>query len=70
MPVMHAAKDGKSLEPRPQPQLQSFDAAIATASILRTASDEPPITKASLGELDLIRIINDAKLRNDLNFDR
>ena len=70
MPVMHAAKDGKSLEPRPQPQLQSFDAAIATASILRTASDEPPITKASLGELDLIRIINDAKLRHDLNFDR
>ena len=31
---------------------------------------EPPITKASLSELDLVRIINDPKLRHDINFER
>ena len=31
---------------------------------------DPPITKASLSELELTRIINDAKLRHDLNFER
>lgn len=31
---------------------------------------EPPITKASLSELDLARIINDPKLRHDINFER
>ncbi|MCJ1403073.1 hypothetical protein MMC11_006296 [Xylographa trunciseda] len=35
----------------------------------RLASVEPPITKASLSELDLPRIINDSKLRHDLNFE-
>ena len=35
-----------------------------------TASCEPPITKVSLAELDLVRIINDPKLRHDLNFER
>ena len=37
---------------------------------LWAASTEPPITRSSLGELDLARIINDAKLRHDLNFER
>ena len=31
---------------------------------------EPPITKTSLSELDLVRIINDPKLRHDINFER
>ena len=31
---------------------------------------DPPVTKASLSELDLVRIINDSKLRHDLNFER
>ena len=31
---------------------------------------DPPVTKASLSELDLARIMNDPKLRHDLNFDR
>ena len=35
----------------------------------RMASIDPPITKCSLGELDLKRIINDPKLRHDLNFE-
>lgn len=34
------------------------------------ASTDPPVTKASLSELDLVRIVNDAKLRHDVNFDR
>ncbi|MCJ1468640.1 hypothetical protein MMC07_007269 [Pseudocyphellaria aurata] len=37
---------------------------------LWTASTDPPVTKASLSELDLKRIVNDAKLRHDVNFDR
>jgi len=36
----------------------------------RLASIDPPITKCSLGELDFKRIINDPKLRHDLNFER
>ncbi|MCJ1390105.1 hypothetical protein MMC18_002963 [Xylographa bjoerkii] len=39
------------------------------ADQFRLASIEPPITKASLSELDLKRIINDPKLRHDLNFE-
>lgn len=31
---------------------------------------EPPVTKASLAELDLVRIMDDPKLRHDLNFER
>ena len=39
------------------------------AGQIRLASVEPPITKATLSELDLRRIINDSKLRHDLNFE-
>ncbi|KAL8996418.1 MAG: hypothetical protein Q9169_004066 [Polycauliona sp. 2 TL-2023] len=36
---------------------------------LETASLEPPITKESLSELDLNRIVNDNRLRHDINFE-
>lgn len=36
----------------------------------RDASDQPPITPDSLAELDMPRIINNPKLRHDVNFDR
>ncbi|KAI4137591.1 MAG: hypothetical protein L6R39_007195 [Caloplaca ligustica] len=36
---------------------------------LWTAGLEPPVTKESLSELDLNRIISDARLRHDLNFE-
>ena len=42
----------------------------ANLTYLRSASLDPPVTKASLSELDLVRIINDPKLRHDLNFER
>lgn len=35
-----------------------------------TADKDPPITPASLAELDMPRIINNPKLRHDVNFDR
>ena len=35
-----------------------------------TTNIEPPITKSSLSELDLNRIIENPKLRHDLNFER
>lgn len=35
-----------------------------------TATEEPPITKKSLTELDISSIINNSKLRHDVNFDR
>lgn len=34
------------------------------------ASLQPPITPESLAELDMVRIINNPKLRHDVNFDR
>lgn len=34
-----------------------------------TASLDPPITKKSLSELELNKIVNDARLRHDLNFE-
>ncbi|GAB7361440.1 hypothetical protein MBLNU230_g1496t1 [Neophaeotheca triangularis] len=34
------------------------------------ASLEPPITTGSLGELDMQRIVNNPRLRHDINFDR
>ena len=37
---------------------------------LLTASIDPPVTKASLSELDITRILNDSRLRHDLNFER
>ncbi|KAL9039723.1 MAG: hypothetical protein Q9180_002359 [Flavoplaca navasiana] len=36
---------------------------------LKTASLEPPITKESLSELDLNRLVNDNRLRHDINFE-
>lgn len=35
-----------------------------------SAPKDPPVTKASLSELDLERISSDARLRHDVNFDR
>ena len=35
-----------------------------------SAEREPPVTKESLSELDLDRILNDSRLRHDMNFDR
>jgi hypothetical protein len=40
------------------------------AEAFREASDFPPITKQSLGELDIQHIINNIRLRHDVNFDR
>ena len=37
---------------------------------LWSASIDPPVTKTSLSELDLVRIVNDPRLRHDVNFDR
>ena len=37
---------------------------------LWSANLDPPITKASLSELELVRIINDPRLRHELNFER
>lgn len=41
----------------------------ADRDCLETASLEPPITKESLSELDLNRIVNDNRLRHDINFE-
>ena len=37
---------------------------------IQATNTEPPITKSSLAELDLNRIIENVKLRHDLNFER
>ena len=51
--------------------LQRLQIEPANLAYYRDANNlEPPVTKASLSELDLVRIINDPKLRHDLNFER
>lgn len=40
------------------------------AEAFRDASDSPPITKQSLGELDIQSVMTNIKLRHDVNFDR
>lgn len=40
------------------------------AEAFREGSDLPPITRQSLGELDIQNIITNIKLRHDVNFDR
>ena len=54
-----------STEDRSQINLQSID-----FTPLLTASIEPPVTKASLSELDITRILGDCRLRHDLYFER
>jgi len=40
------------------------------ANCFKTAGRQPPITKQSLGELDITTILLNSKLRHDVNFDR
>lgn len=51
-------------------ELDRLDISSMDLAFLWKASIDPPVTKASLSELDLARIVNDAKLRHDVNFDR
>ena len=51
-------------------ELARLDLSIETLRYLWSANVNPPVTKASLSELDLVRIVNDARLRHDVNFDR
>jgi len=43
---------------------------IKSRNCFFSAIDEPPITKLSLSELDIRPIVNNVKLRHDINFDR
>lgn len=52
------------------PELERLRIRPRDLRFLWTASNDPPVTMASLSELDLKRIVNDAKLRHDVNFDR
>ncbi|KAK3714218.1 Protein SOSEKI 1 [Vermiconidia calcicola] len=47
-----------------------FPHGMEVAEYFRDASLQPPITRESLQELDMPRIINNPKLRHDVNFDR
>lgn len=49
---------------------QSGPRGIEIYPAFRDASTQPPITPDSLAELDMPRIINNPKLRHDVNFDR
>ncbi len=39
-------------------------------AVMKSASLHPPVTKQSLSELDINRVISNIKLRHDVNFDR
>jgi hypothetical protein len=49
---------------------QSGPRGVEILPAFRNASEQPPITPDSLTELDMPRIINNPKLRHDVNFDR
>lgn len=49
---------------------EEMDSSGQHAWCFENADDHPPITPASLAELDMPRIINNPKLRHDVNFDR
>ncbi|GAM84266.1 hypothetical protein ANO11243_022600 [Dothideomycetidae sp. 11243] len=54
-------------------QVLEQEAGVAEADMVISyskASPVPPITAESLGELDIARIINNPKLRHDVNFDK
>lgn len=49
---------------------EEMEASGQHAWCFQSADDKPPITPESLAELDMPRIINNPKLRHDVNFDR
>lgn len=59
-----------SLEKYLREELARLELSTEALRYLWSASVDPPVTKASLSELDLVRIVNDARLRHDVNFDR
>lgn len=52
------------------PERQFTAEELRRLDILREASGDPPITEETLSELGLPRIVSDARLRHDINFDR
>ncbi|KAI4137909.1 MAG: hypothetical protein LQ341_004914 [Variospora aurantia] len=61
-PDLVAAYQTQSVPPSLEPRRDESDS-------IRIASLDPPVTKESLSELDLNRIISDARLRHDINFE-
>ncbi|KAI9828581.1 MAG: hypothetical protein M1819_006573 [Sarea resinae] len=52
----------------PNPSRYGLDTKLWDAYM--TAGAIPPVTRDSLSELDIVKIINNTKLRHDINFDR
>lgn len=78
-----SSEDASSRSQSPTPQEPQYESDIQTfmadwmdvdgediAQCFQGAPIEPPVTVDSLAELDLPRIINNPKLRHDVNFDR
>jgi hypothetical protein len=66
--LLSTARDGNTKE-KGSAGASPEGRAIAEAEKMRVSSFEPPVTKATLSELDVPRIINNPKLRHDINFD-
>jgi hypothetical protein len=67
----HKNKSVESFPPRHKQKYTSNPADNPTRSSSRERSlaVEPPVTKATLSELDVNKIVNNPKLRHDINFD-
>lgn len=66
----HSAQTIYSTEsPHGRPHLSHERRMTKEESHFCTASLDPPVTKNSLNELELNKIVNDARLRHDLNFE-
>ena len=67
----HKNKSVESFPPRHKQKYTSnpADNPARSSSRERSLAVEPPVTKATLSELDVNKIVNNPKLRHDINFD-
>jgi hypothetical protein len=67
----HKNKSVESFPPRHKQKYASnpADNPARSSSRERSLAVEPPVTKATLSELDVNKIVNNPKLRHDINFD-
>jgi hypothetical protein len=67
----HKKKSVGSFPPRNQQSypLNTADKPVRSSTREHSPAVEPPVTKATLSELDVNKIVNNPKLRHDINFD-
>jgi hypothetical protein len=76
-PLEYDLNKSRSIVANPSPRYPSYDAngtpapekGITSKAKAQTPLLEPPVTKGTLSELDVNKIVHNPKLRHDINFD-